>query len=356
MTTESCVLTGNPATMQIWTTTRGTGSRLFRCTLKDISLLISKQSNVTNFSMKSIQFFRAITQVSLGGKQNYLFFGASNGDIFAMQNLHGKANFELTMVISDFTSPIMALAGDRRESNYLVGSDESGKLIAWSIETKDEKDNDSEWRLNSRIIYEYLAQEDMICSLRIRGNLVFAGHVSGCLTVHEVERQKVLVSSMTNTKSITSIDLYPDKNLLLVCGEDCRVTVLGFSHSRCFRPVVHFSVILDSIVVGCALEKSSKGYPRILALPWEGRKIVQYEYERSCRRGRNAGAVKCAVETSPRDITVMSSRQSSPPRVHENKDIDTGMCSSVERGPLDAPSQVLPSAVQDLQRVRATDS
>lgn len=283
ITTESKWST--PATVQVWNTARGAGTRIFRCSIDELDRKDCEDLARAQLGGSHIQFARGIAQISSGPCGPPLFCGGSNGSVYGIRLESGREReFKSICTIRDLSHAISVLAGDRKRSDYLAGADESGKLMIWKIE--EEKNNGGENALCYRhsIVYEYIVEEDVVCSLAIRRSNVFAGHASGYLTVHNIERKRMLASIVSHTRSVMSIDVYQEKELVLTCGEDCRVTLLGFSQSRGHRPVVHFSVALDAIVVGCALFASPKGYPRIAALTWEGCCLVQYEYEKLSNR------------------------------------------------------------------------
>lgn len=274
-----------PATLQVWNTSRSAGTRIFRCSIEELDKIDSKEVMRAELGCNQIRFGRGIAQVGSGICGPALFCGGSNGSVYGIHLQAGReGGFKAMCAIRDLSHAVVVLAGDRRGSCYLAGADECGKLIVWKIEEETDKDGKDRQSYKRRIVYEYAVEEDMFCSLGVRGETVFAGHASGYVTVHNMEDKVLVASIVTNTKCVTGIDVYQDKDLVLVSGEDCRVTILGFSASRGHRPVVHFSVALDAIVVGCALLGSPKGYPRIVALTWERCKLVQYDYEKGVNR------------------------------------------------------------------------
>lgn len=298
ITTESSLRT--PATLQVWSTARGAGTRVFRCSIDELDRKHHPDFKREELESPQIQFARGIAQVSSGPCGPPLFCGGSNGSLYGVRLEPGReGRFKPICTIRDLSHAILVLAGDRRRSDYVAGADESGKLVVWKVEEEKNEDGENIQCYRHTIVYEYTVEEDVVCSLATRKSTVFAGHASGYLTVHNIERKRIMASIVTNTKSVTSIDVYQEKELVLICGEDCRVTLLGFSQSRGHRPVVHFSVALDAIVVGCALLTSPRGYPRIVALTWERCDLVQYDYEKSSNREYKKTFFRCKEELSP---------------------------------------------------------
>lgn len=273
------------STIQIWSTTRGTGSRLFRCEINELErdgCDGPKLAEVVN-----IQFGRGLARASSGSTGPLLFCGASNGSIFGISYRDGRdEGFKRTCTLRELSNPIVTLAGDKKQSDFLAGSDEAGNIRVWSIKEELDRDgtNPEDYRCSE--IYRYKLEDDFCCALGLRGNIVIAGHISGYVTFHDFGEKSVLASIVPNTKAITSIDTNQKKDLVLICGEDCRVCVLGFSENRGHKPVVYFSVSLGAVATGGAIFNLQGGYPRIALLIWEKHQILQYEYEKSSKQDR----------------------------------------------------------------------
>lgn len=194
----------------------------------------------------------------------------------------------------------MTIAGDKTNSDFLSASDEAGNVVVWSVEEELDRDGTNPDDYRCEEIYRYTLDEDLCCALAVKGSIVIAGHVSGYLTFHDVDHRMMLCSLISNTRGITCIDTSSQRDLVLVCGEDCRVTVLGFSESRGHKPVVHFSVALDTMITGCAVQSSPRGCPRLAMLTWPQSQILQYEYEKSGHRGKKR-AEQSDASPSPRN-------------------------------------------------------
>lgn len=281
LTTESSPR--SPATLQIWNTGRGTGTRILRCDVNELEKEDSYDSSGNiNADLKPIQFSRGLGQASSGSSGQILFCGTSSGSVLGIEYKQGKGGgFNRMCTLREFSHPVVALAGDRKESDFLAGSDEAGNLVIWTVAEELDRDGTNIEDYRATVVYRYFQQDDFFCSIGIRDNIVIAGHASGYLTIHDMDRKMLLASVATNTKAVTCLDFYQHKNLALVCGEDGRVSVLGFSQNRGYRPVVHFSAALDAIVTGCAFSNSQRGFPRIAILTWEKCSVLQFEYEKA---------------------------------------------------------------------------
>lgn len=274
------------STLQIWSSTRGTGSRLYRCEFNDLER--NDLENCKPVEEVNIQFGRGLAQASSGSTGPLLFCGASNGSIYGISFIEGRdEGFQTSCKLGDFRHPIVTLVGDKNASEFLAGSDEAGNLGVWSIEEELDRDGTNQEDYRCEQIYSYKLEDDFCSALGMKDNIVIAGHVSGYVTFHDFEQGKMIASVVSNTKAITSIDTNNKKDLILVCGEDCRVSVLGLSENRGHKPVVYFSIALEAMVIGSVMFNLRRGYPSIALLTWEKCKIVQFEYKKSGRQEKN---------------------------------------------------------------------
>lgn len=281
MTTESS--SNFPATLQIWNVGRGTGTRILRCHVNELEKedFYDGHGNI-KADLKPIQFARGLAQASSGPMGQLLFCGTSNGSVFGIEYKKAKGGeFNRICTLRDLSHPVVALAGDRKESDLLAGSDEAGNLVVWRIEEELDRDASNNENYRATVLYRYFQQDDFFTSIAIRGSIVIAGHASGYVTFHDMELKMLLASVVTNTKAVTCIDIYEGKNLALVCGEDGRVSVLGFAERRGFRPVIHFSFAFDSILIGGAFSNLKGELPKIAMLAWEKCNLLQFVYKRS---------------------------------------------------------------------------
>ncbi|CDF39569.1 unnamed protein product [Chondrus crispus] len=268
--------------MQVWSLARGTGTRIFRRELSELQKEALLTTTDAQDDAKEVQFARGIAQASLDQRGPILFCGTDTGSVHGVEYRQTKSGgITRICTMTDLTHPVVCLAGDRRESDLLAGSDQAGNLTVWSVREEPESDGSTKLQCCVSTAYTYHMKDDFFTSLGVRDKVVIGGHGSGCITFHDTEHKAVLASVVTNTKAITSIDVYEDRNLLLVAGEDGRVTTLGFSAKQGFKPVVHFSVAFESIIIGCAFSNLEGGLPRIAMLTWETCNLKQFEYKRS---------------------------------------------------------------------------
>lgn len=316
LTTESSPK--SPATLQIWNVGRGTGTRILRRDVNELEKEDSYDSSGNiNVDLKPIQFARGLGQASSGSSGQILFCGTTNGSVFGIEYKQGKeGGFNRMCTLRDLSHPVVVLAGDRKESDFLAGSDEAGNLVVWAVEEELDRDGTNIEEYRATVVYRYFQQDDFFCSICIRHNIVIVGHASGYLTVHDMDRKIVVASIVTNTKAITCLDIYQHKNLALVCGEDGRVSVLGFSQSRGYRPVVHFSVALDSVITGCAFSNLQRGFPRIALLTWEKCNVLQFQYEKDKNKVKDRNLVD---EVTNAEITKVETGGLSPMLSPEGK-------------------------------------
>lgn len=360
ITTESAE--GHPPTVQIWNAWRGTGSRIFRSVLPasrcDIMARTNtmrrhgpnndgsacgRESEASSMYMSGHssppRFARGISQASSSRSGQVLFCGASNGAVYGILYREGRrSGFELACTIHMLSRPISSLGSDKEESDLLAAADEGGNLLVWSVE-EDDSDDEVEVMCSSRqqpmenqkdknskkdqknfyrwdVVYSYRCDGDFVSSVEVRRNVVIAGHASGLVSFHDVERGVLLASAVTNTKTVTCLDVYPNRDLVLVCGEDCRVTVLGFPSTVPERPVVHFSVALSSIITGCALTTTKYGLPGAALLLWDQSKIVRFEYSRPMERQDTKSRLRGSR------VSFSEAARSSPGPTSEESDVE----------------------------------
>lgn len=290
----------SPATVQIWNAWRGTGSRIFRT---HFSLATEEESSSSDICspLPSPQFVRGLCQASSSPNGQLLFCGSSTGEIHGIRHRDERGGgFEHIFTLRDLTAPVTALGSDKEGTDLLAGTDEAGNLVVWRIEEdleydpKNYKGNEDCPDIRGYsvdVVYRHSAGVDFACCIGIRDHIVVSGHQSGSVTFHDIDVGSVVARAVTNTSSITCLDIYPSRDLVLVCGEDCRATVLGFPAERSSKPVVHFSLALPSMIVGCALTTSREGFPGLAMLLWDEAKIVRFEYQRDSGRGRKTRAL-----------------------------------------------------------------
>jgi hypothetical protein len=302
LTTEST--DKSPATIQIWNAWRGTGSRVFRSSIETLETdtTKSKQSSPENHQhhtrsdsahssspthVVSTGFpshVRGISQASSSPGGQVLFCGSSTGAVYGILHKEGRGGgFHHACTLLDLTSPISALGSDKGGSDLLAAADEEGNLLVWRIEEEVDSNVGDEVGYCCQVVYRYSADEDLVCSIGVRDEVVVAGHASGAVTFHDLSSRRLVASTVTNTCMVTTIDVHHNRKLVLVCGEDCRVSVLGFPTRRGTKLVVYFSVAVTHSVVGSAFFTTREGLPGVAVLQWSESKILRFEYTRGER-------------------------------------------------------------------------
>lgn len=302
-----------PATVQIWNAWRGTGSRIFRSNFqcldaddgrrgKEGSATDEDRSREGQFVDRTdgLQFVRGLSQASSSPTGQLLFCGSSTGSVFGIMQREGRAGgFEHVCTLNDLSGPVSALGGDKEATDLLAGADESGNLLVWRIEEdleSYEPGGNNESSENSGlysvdIVYEHSIEGDFVTCLGIRDGVVIAGHLSGVVTFHDVDNGTVVARAVTNVSAVTCLDICHSRNLVLVCGEDCRASVIGFPSERQRKPVVHLSLCLETAITGCAMTTTKDGFPGLAILVWDRSKVIRYEYQRGTRGGGRQRAV-----------------------------------------------------------------
>lgn len=313
----------SPPTIQIWNAWRGTGSRVFRSNLNSIRT----KASVENARREPLRFVRGVSQASSSPSGQLLFCGANTGAVFGIVCREGRGGgFEHVCTMRDLCEPISVLGADKAGGDLLAAADEGGNLIVWRVEEDLEYEGVEEDFDESvppkvgrgcsggytwEVIYRHKMDTDFICSVGIRQDVVVAGHASGTVTFHCTSSGMVIASAVTNTSMITGIDVYPGRDLVLVCGEDCRTSVLGFPRMRIQKPVVHFSLALNDLPTGCTFTTTKDGFPGVALLLWEKSEIARFEYHRSSgsrsrrriRTTTGSGGSSCGAARFPRQVT-----------------------------------------------------
>lgn len=279
----------SPATVQIWNAWRGTGSRIFRSNFNCLGRE-EESSNSDGTSAPGPQFVRGLSQASSSPNGQLLFCGSSTGAVYGIGHIIERGGgFEHIFTLRELATPVTALGADKDDTDLLAGADEAGNLIVWRVEedlefdANDRKPAEREEGLSGYtvdVVYKHNAGVDYASCVGIRDRIIVAGHQSGSVTFHDLDLGCIVARAVTNTSSVTCLDIYQSRDLVLVCGEDCRATVLGFPMGRSSKPVVHFSLALPSMIVGCALTPSRSGLPGAAMLLWDEAKIVRFEYKR----------------------------------------------------------------------------
>lgn len=295
-----------PATVQIWNAWRGTGSRIFRSNFQCLDSEDGSPGKVESVSGEDesregqliertdgLQFVRGLSQASSSSTGQLLFCGASTGAVFGIRQREGRAGgFEHVCTLSDLSGPVSALGGDKEATDLLAGADESGNLLVWRIEEDLESYEPGGSSLYSvDVVYEHSIEGDFVTCLGIRDGMVIAGHLSGVVTFHDVDNGAVVARAVTNVSAVTCLDICYSRNLVLVCGEDCRASVIGFPSERQKKPVVHLSLCLETAITGCAMTTTKDGFPGLAVLVWDRSKVIRYEYQRGTRSERRQSAV-----------------------------------------------------------------
>jgi hypothetical protein len=291
----------SPATVQIWNAWRGTGSRIFRSNFNCLDSNGKREATGPKEAAEhstcegSIvgnegpQFVRGISQASSSPSGQLLFCGASTGAVFGIMHSEGRGGgFEHVCTLVDLTAPVSALGGDREATDLLAGADETGNMVVWRIEEDLDGDGGSAGSsgYSVDIVYKCSLEGDYVTCLGIRDSAVIAGHLSGVVTFHDVDVGAIVARAVTNVSAVTCLDVCLSRNLVLVCGEDCRASVLGFPAQRSSKPVVHLSLTLSTAITGCAVTTTKEGFPGIALLLWNQAKIIRYEYQRQPRGTR----------------------------------------------------------------------
>lgn len=317
----------SPATVQIWNAWRGTGSRIFRSNFQYLDNGDGKQEKDGSTSkegsshegessnegedfqrMDSLQFVRGLSQASSSPTGQLLFCGASTGAVFGIMQREGRAGgFEHVCTLKDLSGPVSALGGDKEATDLLAGADETGNLIVWRIEEdleeygpgENSEGSESTGGYSVDIEYEHSIEGDFVTCVGIRDSIVIAGHLSGVVTFHDIDNGTVVARAVTNVSAITCLDICQSRNLVLVCGEDCRASVLGFPSERHRKPVVHLSLCLETAITGCAMTTTKDGFPGVAVLVWDRSKVVRYEYQRGSRDGERRRGTRGTTDEGP---------------------------------------------------------
>lgn len=298
LTTAPCAAT--PATLQIWNTSRGTGTRIFRVPITAIEQP-SDGRTPSAAPPAPPHFARGIAQVTRGPYGAPIVLAATNGALYGVHFARGRDGaFKAAAVTRDVVHGGTAMvAGDKRGSDYVAGADESGRLMVWRVGGEGRHGaGQGAVRYTAEVVYEWRSDEDVVSALGVRDGTVYAGTWSGYLTVHDVRQGRATATMVTNSKAVTCVEVYEEREMVVVCGEDGRVTVVGFSGRRAGKAVVHFSVALETIAMGCAVVCSPRGYPRMALLCWEGGRLLQYDYERGGRGLRGGGKAEWRDDTA----------------------------------------------------------
>lgn len=317
----------SPPTVQVWNAWRGTGSRVFKSNFKNSDTCA--RGSLEPSDEKPLRFVRGVSQASSSPSGQLLFCGANTGSVFGIVCREGRGGgFEHICTLNDLCEPIAVLGADKAGGDLLAAADEGGNLIVWRIEEDLDYEGDDEECVSDKnrsaqngsgfaggytwdVVYRHKMEADFICSIGVRQNVIVAGHASGTVTFHDTDSGMITASAVTNTTMITGIDVYPGRDLVLVCGEDCRTTVLGFARTRGHKPVVHFSLALNAMVTGCSFTTTKDGFPGVALLLWDKSEIARFEYHRSSgsrsrrllRNGGDSNASSSAAARFPRQVT-----------------------------------------------------
>lgn len=88
-----------------------------------------------------------------------------------------------------------------------------------------------------------------------------------------------ILQLVTNAKAVTCLDVHPSLDLVLVGGEDCRVTVVKIPHGCKSNAHILLSVCQNALVVGGVFNCSRQGRPDIALLLLDTPYLVKYDYE-----------------------------------------------------------------------------
>lgn len=255
LVTDAPDIPGSMASLQVWDTRSGRGTRVFNLKFNE------KEHG-------EVQFGRGLSSAMGEDNNTVLFVGLSSGDICGFQ-VSKRGQMEVACRLKGLSTAVSCVAGDKLPSSYIAASDENGHIMVWQYKA-------GSWKTVYR--YHDGARDDYCCSLALRGRVLCAGHASGTVSFHDLEGGQKISETITNSKSITGIDIHPTQGIILVTGEDCRAVVLTIPTEESENLKVVLSVCLNGSVVGGAFTCATADTPDITLLMWERSHLVHYEH------------------------------------------------------------------------------
>eukprot|EP00177_Eucheuma_denticulatum_P004659 GFKZ01008473.1.p1 GENE.GFKZ01008473.1~~GFKZ01008473.1.p1 ORF type:complete len:100 (-),score=13.78 GFKZ01008473.1:63-362(-) len=89
----------------------------------------------------------------------------------------------------------------------------------------------------------------------------------------------MILQLVTNAKAVTCLDVHPSLDVVMVGGEDCRVTVVKIPDVCKSNAHILLSVCQNAAVLGGVFTCSRQGRPDIALLLLERPYLVKYDYE-----------------------------------------------------------------------------
>jgi hypothetical protein len=254
LVTDAPNIEGGQASLQVWDTRSGRGTRIF----------------YTKFGAEdnnSVHFCRGLSSAVGLDNATILFVGLSTGDVCGFQ-VNKRGLLERACILKGLSSAVSCVTGDKLASPYIAASDELGNVMVW-VHRPDG------WKA----IYRYRDEDHDYCSsLGLRGHILVAGHASGKVSFHDLDECQRLAETITNAKGITAIDVHPSQGIFLVTGEDCRATILALPTASGENLKVVLSVCLNGVISGGGFTCKKNDMPDFTLLMWERSHLVQYEY------------------------------------------------------------------------------
>jgi hypothetical protein len=254
LVTDAPAAGGGHASLQVWDTRSGRGTRLFNLQFDD------KDHG-------EVHFGRGLSSALGAGNNPVLFVGLSSGDVCGF-HVNRRGQLERACRLTGLSSAVSCVAGDKLASPYVAATDESGNLMVWLHRA-------GAWQT----IYRHKdGEDDYCCSLGLRGRILVAGHSSGRVSFHDLDECQKLAETITNSKGITCVDVHPTQGIFLVTGEDCRATVLALPTEGGDTLKVVLSVCLNGVILGGGFTCAKPDMPDITLLMWERSHLVQYDF------------------------------------------------------------------------------
>eukprot|EP00173_Palmaria_palmata_P004649 Plantae.Rhodophyta-Palmaria_palmata.ctg6753.p1 GENE.Plantae.Rhodophyta-Palmaria_palmata.ctg6753~~Plantae.Rhodophyta-Palmaria_palmata.ctg6753.p1 ORF type:complete len:341 (+),score=26.87 Plantae.Rhodophyta-Palmaria_palmata.ctg6753:318-1340(+) len=253
LVTDAPNVPGNMASLQVWDTRSGRGTRVFNLKFNE------KEHG-------EVLFGRGLSSALGEDNSTVLFVGLSSGDICGY-SFNKTGLMEESCRLKGLPTAVSCVAGDKVLSPYIAASDENGQIMVWQYKG-------GSWKT----IYRYNGDiDDFSCCMAIRGRILVAGHASGTVTFHDLDERQKFSETITNSKGITTIDMHPTQGIILVTGEDCRATVLTLPTEDEVLKVV-LSVCLNAVILGGVFTCAKPEAPDITLQMWERSHLVHYEF------------------------------------------------------------------------------